>query len=56
MLRKAGTSGSGRGRRKRNSYYRVTSPATYFTARRDLWEPGGAIPPGHPTVDLGVVF
>jgi hypothetical protein len=26
-----------------------TSLAAYFTSRRDLWEPGGATPPGHPT-------
>ena len=26
-----------------------TSPAAYFTSRTVPWEPGGAIPPGHPT-------
>ena len=36
---------SGRGRRKRTRTT-GTSPAAYFT----LWEPGGEIPPGYPTV------
>ena len=37
------SAGSGRGRRKR-THTPGTSPAAYFTP----WEPGGAIPPGHP--------
>jgi hypothetical protein len=28
----------------------ATSPATYFTSRRDLWEPEGETPSGHPTL------
>jgi hypothetical protein len=39
------SAGSGRGRRKRTRTA-GTSPAAHFT----LWEPGGANPPGHPTV------
>src|SRR5918997_886577 len=26
-----------------------TSSAAYFTSRTDLWDPGGASPPGYPT-------
>src|SRR3954467_6271569 len=42
--RKSGTSGSGRGRRKR-ARQTGTSSAAYFTSRRDLWEPGAEMPP-----------
>ena len=48
MPRKSGTSGLGRGRRKRTRTT-GTSSATYFTSRRVLGEPAGAIPAGHPS-------
>jgi hypothetical protein len=49
--RKTGTSGSEGGRQKRTSTT-GTSLAAYPTSRRDLWEPGGEVPPGHPTDHL----
>ncbi len=49
MPRKPGMSGSEGGRRKRTSST-GTSSAAYPTSRRDLWEPGGEVPPGDPTV------
>jgi len=53
MPRKSGTSGSAGGRRKRPCPA-GTSPAAYPTLRRDLWEPEGETPSGHPTCATNV--
>jgi hypothetical protein len=52
---RAGCHGNGRVRFGKGSSEKefqpgATSPATYFTSRRDLWEPEGETPSGHPAL------